>query len=110
MAFVMATSIHRSQDGARQSRRRVRGGQGLVEEAIAATAQVIADANRLAEAKRDAAWRESFKPHAYLVGSQNRPSQITFYGMTGARAVVENPLDLSQPPVTYALQAHEFVA
>jgi len=55
----------------------------VVEEAIAATAQVIADANRLAEAKREAAWRESFKPHAYLVGSQNRPSQITFYGMTG---------------------------
>jgi hypothetical protein len=31
----------------------------VVEEAIAATAQVIADANRLAEAKREAAWRES---------------------------------------------------
>jgi len=83
----------------------------VVEEAIAATAEVIADANRLAEAKREAAWRKSFKPHAYLVGSTNRPSQITFYGMTGgAERWLKIPLDLSQPPVTYALQAHEFVA
>lgn len=82
----------------------------VVENAIAATAQVIADANRLAEAKRDAAWRESFKPHAYLVGSQNRPSQITLYGMTGGpERWLKIPLDLSQPPVTYAVQAHEFV-
>ncbi len=48
--------------------------KNVVEGAIAATAEVIADANRLAEEKRDAAWRASFKPHAYLVGSQNRPS------------------------------------
>jgi hypothetical protein len=83
----------------------------VVENAIAATAQVIADANRLAEANRDAAWRASFKPHAYLVGSQNRPSQITFYGMTGGpERWLKMPLDLSQPPVTYAVQAHEFVA
>ena len=41
----------------------------VVENAIAATAEIIAEANRLAEAKRDAAWRASFKPHAYLVGS-----------------------------------------
>jgi hypothetical protein len=83
----------------------------VVEEAIAATAEIIAETNRLAEAKRDAAWRESFKPHAYLVGSQNRPSQITFYGMTGGpERWLKIPLDLSQPPVTYAVQAYEFVA
>jgi hypothetical protein len=82
----------------------------VVENAIAATAQVIADANRLAEAEREGAWRESFKPHAYLVGSQNRPSQITLYGMTGGpERWLKIPLDLSQPPVTYAVQAHEFV-
>jgi hypothetical protein len=85
--------------------------KNVVEEAIAATAQVIADANRLAEEKRDAAWRKSFKPHAYLVGSQNRPSQITFYGMTGGpERWLKIPLDFSQSPVTYAVQAHEFVA
>ncbi|HEY8072099.1 MAG TPA: hypothetical protein VIE47_09065 [Methylocystis sp.] len=73
----------------------------VVENAIAATAQVIADANHLAEAERDAAWRESFKPHAYLVGSQSRPSQITFYGMTGGpERWLKIPLDVSQPAVT----------
>ena len=83
----------------------------VVENAIAATAQVIAETNRLAEEKRDAAWRKSFKPHAYLVGSQNCPSQITFYGITGgAERWLKIPLDLSQPPVSYAVQAHDFVA
>ena len=82
----------------------------VVEEAITATAEIIADANRLAEAERDAAWRKSFKPHAYLVGSENRPSQITFYGMTGGpERWLKIPLDLSQPSVTFAVQAHEFV-
>ena len=83
----------------------------VVEEAIAATTRIIDEANRLAEEKRDAAWRASFKPHAYLVGSENCPSQITFYGMTGGpERWLKIPLDLSQPPVTYAVQAHEFVA
>ena len=83
----------------------------VVEKAITATAEIIADANRLAEAERDAAWRNSFKPHAYLVGSTNRPSQITFYGMTGGpERWLKIPLDLSQPSVTYAVQAHDFVA
>jgi hypothetical protein len=85
--------------------------KNVVEEAIAATAEIIAETNRLAEAEREAAWRESFKPHAYLVGTTNRPSQITFYGLTGGpERWLKIPLDLSQPPVTYALQAHEFVA
>jgi hypothetical protein len=84
--------------------------KNVVENAIAATAEIIADANRLAEAERDAAWRKSFKPHAYLVGSENRPSQITFYGMTGGpERWLKIPLDLSQPSVTFAVQAHEFV-
>ncbi len=51
-----------------------------------------------------------FQIPAYLVGSQNRPSQITFYDMTGgAERWLKIPFDLSQPPVTYAVQAHEFV-
>ena len=85
--------------------------QAVVENAIGATAEMIAEANRLAEEKRDAAWRELFKPHAYLVGSQSCPSQITFYGMTGGpERWLKIPLDLSQPPVTFAVQAHEFLA
>jgi hypothetical protein len=83
----------------------------VVENAIAATAEIIAHANCLAEAEREAAWRESFKPHAYLVGSQNRPSQITFYGLTGGpERWLKIPLDLSLSPLSYAVQAHEFVA
>ena len=83
----------------------------VIEGTIAATAEIIAETNRLAEAEREAAWRKSFKPHAYLVGSVDRPSQITFYGLTGGpERWLKIPLDLSQPPVTYALQAHEFVA
>jgi hypothetical protein len=85
--------------------------KNVVEKAIAATAEIIAETNRLAEAERDAAWRASFKPHAYLVGSESRPSQITIYGITGGpERWLKIPLDLSQPPVTYAVQAHEFVA
>jgi hypothetical protein len=83
----------------------------VVEKAIRSTAEIIAKTERHGETARDAAWRASFKPHAYLVGSQNRPSQITIYGMTGGpERWLKIPLDLSQPPVTYAVQAHEFVA
>ncbi len=85
--------------------------KNVVEEAIRATAEIVAETERHAEAEWDTAWLVSFKPHAYLVGSRNRPSQITFYGMTGGpERWLKIPLDLSQPPVTYAVQAHEVVA
>jgi hypothetical protein len=83
----------------------------VVENAIAATAEIIAENNRLAEAEREAAWRASFKPHAYLTSSEDRPSQITFYGMTGGpERWLKIPLDVWQSPVAYAVQAREFVA
>jgi len=83
----------------------------VVEKAIRSTAEIIAKTERHGETAWDAAWRASFKPHAYLVGSENRPSQITIYGVTGGpERWLKIPLDLSQPPVTYAVQAHEFVA
>ena len=37
--------------------------KNLVEAAIAATAEIIAEANRLAEAKRETAWREAVDFH-----------------------------------------------
>ena len=66
--------------------------KNVVEEAIAATAEMIAEANRLAEAKREAAWRESFKPHAYLVGSTESSvaNHVLRYDWW-PRAMVENP-------------------
>lgn len=66
-----------------------------------------AEAERaVAAAKRDVAWRASFQPDAYLLGTASRPSQITIYGMTGgAKRWLSIPLDLSKPPVTLAAQA-----
>jgi hypothetical protein len=61
-------------------------------------------------AKRDAAWRASFKPHAFLLGTETRPSSITIFGISGGpEHWLKIPLDLSQPPVTYAVQALAFV-
>jgi hypothetical protein len=52
------------------------------------------------------AWRASFKPHGILLGTQERPSQIFIFAVTGdAERWLKIPLDLSQPPVTYAEQA-----
>jgi hypothetical protein len=77
-----------------------------VEKAVKETADIIARARAEDEAKRDAAWRESFVPNAYLVGTASRPSSITIYGMGGgAERWLKIPLDLSQPPVTFAAQA-----
>ena len=81
-----------------------------VEAAICATAAIIAEAERRAEVEREAAWRASFVPHAYLHGSQNRPSQLFIYGVSGgAEKWLKIPLDLSMPPVTFAAQALTFV-
>ena len=65
--------------------------KNVVEGAIAATAQVIADANRLAEEKRDAAWRASFKPHAYLIGTtESSFANHILWHDWWPRAMVEN--------------------
>src|SRR5665213_1964704 len=79
--------------------------KATVEIAIRETADIITDAQRCAAAKREAAWRASFIPHAYLIGTKTRPSQITIYGLTGgAERWLKIPLDLSQP-VTFVAQA-----
>ena len=61
----------------------------VIEKAIRSTAEIIAKTERHGETAWDAAWRASFKPHAYLVGSENRPSHLRCDGRT--RAMVENP-------------------
>jgi hypothetical protein len=49
---------------------------------------------------------EAFEPHGFLIGSKNRPSQIVIFGMTGGgERWLKIPLDLSNPPITYARQA-----
>ncbi|CAJ0892518.1 hypothetical protein AMST5_04227 [freshwater sediment metagenome] len=77
-----------------------------VEKAVKETGDIITRARAEEEAKREAAWRASFKPAAYLLGTQTKPSSITIYGFGGgAERWLRIPLDLSQPPVTYATQA-----
>jgi hypothetical protein len=52
----------------------------------------------------------AFDPHAYLLGTEPRPSSITIFGMTGgAERWLKIPLDVSQPPITFAIQALGFV-
>lgn len=53
---------------------------------------------------------ETYEPRAYLIGSKSRPEQIVIYGVTGgAERCLRIPLDLTKPPITYAMQALTFV-
>lgn len=77
-----------------------------VEKAVSETADLILRAREREVAKRETAWRAAFKPSAYLVGTETRPSSITNYGLSGgAERWLRIPLDLSQPPITFAPQA-----
>jgi hypothetical protein len=78
----------------------------IIDESIRETVQQIEEAARIAEEKRESAWRASFRPCAYLLGAESRPSQITIYGITGGpERWLKIPLDLSRPAVTFAAQA-----
>jgi hypothetical protein len=78
----------------------------IIDNAIHQTVQQIEAATRIAELKRDAKWRAEFRPSAYLLGTDTRPSQIVIYGVTGGSERWLNiPLDLSRPAVTFARQA-----
>jgi hypothetical protein len=58
------------------------------------------------DAEREAAWRAAFKPSAYLLGTERRPSQIFIFGITGGpERWLRIPLDLTRPPITFAAQA-----
>jgi len=78
--------------------------------AVHYTANMITEAESKAAAESEAAWRASFQPHGYLLGTHERPSQITIYGITGgSQRWRKIRLDLSQPPETFAVQAHAAV-
>jgi hypothetical protein len=71
----------------------------VVQEAMDKTVRQIAS-------EREAVWRSQFQPAAYLLGTSERPSQIVIFAVTGgAERWLRIPLDLSQPPVSYAAQA-----
>ena len=47
------------------------------------TEQQLAELARIAEQEEEAAWRATFQPCAYLVGTAERPSSICIYGLSG---------------------------
>lgn len=77
-----------------------------VERAVKETIDIVTHERAEEEAKREAAWRASFQPNAYLVGTGTKPSSITIYGLSGgAERWLRIPLDPSQPPITFVRQA-----
>jgi hypothetical protein len=82
----------------------------IVDTDIHETSDRIEVAERKAAAERDALWRTSFKPHAYLLETDTRPSSIVIFGVTGGpERWLKIPLDLSRPPLSYAVQARSVV-
>ena len=78
----------------------------LVADAVRQTEQQVAEARRITEQEEEAAWRAKFQPCAYFVGTTIPPSSICMYGISGGSdRWLKIPLDLSQPPVTFAAQA-----
>src|ERR1700719_3230218 len=55
----------------------------VINDTIRKTVQQLDEAARIAGEELEAAWRAAFRPCAYLLGTETRPSQITIYGMTG---------------------------
>ena len=77
-----------------------------VDEALQKTAKIIEEAEQSAAAAGEAAWRASFLPCAYLLGTNTRPSSITLCGISGGpKRWLTIPLDTSRPPETFAAQA-----
>jgi hypothetical protein len=78
----------------------------IVQRALNDTHQQLDERASHSAAEADAAWRAAFKPHAYLLGTHTRPSQLLFFGITGgAERWLKIPLDVTQSPLSYAAQA-----
>jgi len=77
----------------------------VVADTVRQTEKQIAEAERIADQEREAVWRAQFKPSAYLLGTTDRPYSICLYGFAGGSERLRIPLDLSQPPVSFAGQA-----
>jgi hypothetical protein len=68
--------------------------------------QAIDETVRQMAAEADVHWRASFEPAAYLLGTSKVPSQIVFFEISGgAQRWLKIPLDLLQPPLSFAAQA-----
>jgi hypothetical protein len=85
-------------------------GEDVVEAVVRESAAIIEQSKRRADAERDDAWRASFKPNAYLIGTETRPWSITMYGFSGgSERWLKIPLDCTHPSVTFATQAMAIV-
>ena len=77
-----------------------------LEAALAKTTRANEEKRLAEEARQDAEWRASFKPHAYIDTESKMPSQITMFLVTGGPdKYLMISLDVKQHPVTYANQA-----
>ena len=82
----------------------------IIDSAVRESVDMLAKERRKVAAEQDAKRRASFKPEAFLIGTESRPSSIVLYGITGgASRWLRVPLDLSKPPITFAQQAIRFV-
>ena len=82
----------------------------IIDCAVRESVDVLGEEKGRIAAEQDAKRRASFKSEAFLIGTESRPSQIVLYGVTGGpERWLKIPLDLSNPPVTYAMQALAFV-
>jgi hypothetical protein len=85
----------------------------IVEQAVTATVEVLAEIERQAQEERrraaeaeEAEWRQTFRPHAVIQTEHTVPTQIFFCGaLGGARRFLVIPFDLSKPPLTFIQQA-----
>jgi transcriptional regulator with XRE-family HTH domain len=77
-------------------------------QALALTLKQNEEREQKEEAERIAAWRASFRPHAYLTTESQQPSQIVIMALTGGpdRWLRIN-LDLDQSPLTFVGQARK---
>jgi hypothetical protein len=80
--------------------------QAEFDQALGLTLRQIEEREQKEEAQREAAWRASFKPHAYLTTESKQPSQIVIMGLTGGPdRWLRIILDLDQSSLTFARQA-----
>jgi hypothetical protein len=80
--------------------------EAVVEAVVRGSGALIEQAKQRADASQDAAWRASFKPGAYLIGTETRPWSITMYGFSGgSERWLKIPLDPARPSITFAAQA-----
>jgi hypothetical protein len=80
--------------------------QEIVDAVVSATREIIDARMRAVAAVREAAWRATFEPHAYLVTERAVPMPITICALTGGPdRWLRITLDTTRPPLTFAQQA-----